>query len=38
MKKVLLVTVAALVALNAAGCAGVGKGKTPPPAPIVTRG
>jgi hypothetical protein len=36
MKKVLVALVAILVAVSVAGCAGIGKGKAPPP--IVTKG
>jgi hypothetical protein len=41
MKKIIVVTLASLVALSAAACATVGKGKgkapAPAPAPIVSR-
>ena len=36
MKKVLIALVATLVAVSVAGCAGIGKGKAPPP--VVTKG
>jgi hypothetical protein len=40
MKKYLVVAVASVALLTAAGCVGKGKGKAPPPvaAPIVTKG
>jgi hypothetical protein len=36
MSKLLAVVLATLVAVSVAGCAGVGKGKAPPP--VVTKG
>jgi hypothetical protein len=36
MKKLVFALVATLVAVSVAGCAGLGKGKAPPP--IVTKG
>jgi hypothetical protein len=36
MKKLLFVLVATLVAVSVSGCAGLGKGKAPPP--VVTKG
>jgi hypothetical protein len=37
MKKVLFALVATLVAVSVSGCAGLGKGKAPPPR-VVTKG
>jgi hypothetical protein len=36
MKKILFAVVATLVAVSVSGCAGMGKGKAPPP--VVTKG
>jgi len=36
MNKLLIALVASLVAVSVSGCAGVGKGKAPPP--VVTKG